>query len=133
DTPRIRGDRPSLFLPDALYDYVSASLGSRLDGHLAKAWAQIETALRRLSEGAEALDAQLVKTIGLLGLFGDTAGLGASDATLEAIHADGTEAGRQALAAALGRLRGASLAIFRKYRNAYQLWEGSDLDVDALT
>jgi hypothetical protein len=132
DTPRLQGDRPSLFLPDALYDYIVASFGSRLHGHLGKQWAQIETALRRLPEGALALDAQALKTIGLLGLFGDAAGLAASDATLDAIYADGTETSKQALAAALNRLRTASLVIFRKFRNAYQLWEGSDLDVDAL-
>jgi hypothetical protein len=33
---------------------------------------------------------------------------------------------------ALSRLRNASILVYRKYRDAYQLWEGSDLDVDAL-
>lgn len=132
DTPFAHGDRPSLFLPDALHDYVVAALGSRIHGHLGKQWAQIETALRRLPEGAGDLEARLIKTLGLLGLFGDAAGLAASDATLATLYTDGTEASHKALADALERLRRASLIIFRKYRNAYQLWEGSDLDVDAL-
>jgi hypothetical protein len=122
----------SLFLPDALYDYVVTSLGSRLTGHLGKQWAQIETALRRLPEGAGELETRLLKTIGLLGLFGDAAGIVASDATLEAVYFDGTSSSRVALADALERLRKASLIIFRKFRNAYQMWEGSDLDVDTL-
>lgn len=132
DTPVTVGDRPSLFLPDALYDYVVGALGSRIHGHLGKQWALIETALRRLPEGAGDLEARLLKTLGLLGLFGDIAGIAASDATLGALYTDGGEASREALSAALERLRRASLIIFRKYRNAYQLWEGSDLDVDAL-
>jgi hypothetical protein len=131
-TPIQHGDRPNLFLPDALYDYVVASLGSRLHGHLGKQWAQIETALRRLPEGAGEFEARIIKTVGLLGLFGDAAGVAASEATLEAIYTDGSEASKSVLAEATERLRRASLIIFRKFRNAYQLWEGSDLDVDAL-
>lgn len=130
--PIVQHDRPNLFLPDALYDYVVASLGSHLHGHLGKQWAQIETALRRLPEGAGDFEARLLKTIGLLGIFGDAAGITASDATLEAVYTDGSEASKRTLAVAVERLRRASLIIFRKFRNAYQLWEGSDLDVDAL-
>ncbi len=132
DKPIRRAGRPSLFLPDALYDYVATSLGSQLHGHISKHWAQIETALRRLPEGAGELDARLLKTIALLDLFGDGAGIGASGATLEAIYADGSEDSNKTLANALERLRRASLIIFRKFRDAYQLWEGSDLDVDKL-
>jgi hypothetical protein len=132
DTPTIQAGKPSLFLPDALYDYVVTSLGSRLHGHLGKQWAQIEVALRRLPEGAGELEARLLKTIALLDLFGDIAGISASESTLAAIYSDGSPASKAALADALERLKRASLIIFRKFRNAYQLWEGSDLDVDAL-
>lgn len=132
DKPPLEWGKPTLFLPDALYDYMITALGSRLSGHLGKQWAQIDTALRRLPEGAGEFEARLVKTIGLLGLFGDIAGVAASDATLEAIYADGSAATKRTLAEALERLRRASLIIFRKFRNAYQLWEGSDFDVDAL-
>lgn len=132
DKPILHGGRPTLLLPDALYDYVVTSLGSRLHGHLGKQWAQIETALQRLPQGAGELEARLLKTVGLLGLFGDAAGVSASEAMLEAIYTDDTETSKRGLADALERLRRASLIIFRKFRNAYQLWEGSDLDVDAL-
>jgi hypothetical protein len=132
DKPIREGDRPVLFLPDALYDYIVTSLGSRLHGHLGKQWAQIEASLRRLPEGAGDLDARVLETIGLLGLFGDAAGVTASEAVLAAIYVDGSDASKRRLAEAVDRLRRASLIIFRKFRNAYQLWEGSDLDVDAL-
>ncbi len=124
--------RPTLFLPDTLFDHVRASQGSRLHGHIGKAWAMIETALQRLPVDAGALEARLIKTVGLLGVFGDAAGLVASDATLEAIYTDGTEESRQVLASAMGRLRRASLIVHRKHRGAHQLREGSDLDVDEL-
>lgn len=132
DKPILQAGEPSLFLPDALYDYVVTSLGSRLHGHLSKHWARIETALHRLPEGAGELDARLLKTIALLDIFGDVAGIRASEATLEAIYTDGSEDSKQTLAATVERARRASLIIFRKFRNAYQLWEGSDLDVDKL-
>lgn len=122
----------SLFLPDALYDYVASLLGGRLDGHLGKQWAQIETALRRLPDGATELDARIVKTIGILGIFGDAAGVPCSEGVLRELYAGGGLASEEGVAGAIERLRSASLIIFRKYRAAYQLWEGSDLDVDAL-
>ncbi len=124
--------RPALFLPDVLYDYVTGSLGGRLDGHLGKQWAQIETALRRLPSGATALDARIIKTVGILGLFGDAAGVPCSEGVLREIFAGGVRSAESAVTEALDRLRAASLIIFRKFRGAYQLWEGSDLDVDAL-
>jgi hypothetical protein len=132
DGPTGTGKRPVLFMPDALHDYIVASLGSRLHGHLGKQWAQIETVLRRLPEGAVDLDARVLKTIGLLDLFGEAAGITASDATLTAVYGGSTEPEQRALTESLERLRRASLIIFRKFRNAYQIWEGSDLDVDAL-
>lgn len=132
DKPVVQAGQTALFLPDALYDYVVTSLGSRLNGHLGKQWAQIETALRRLPEGAGELDSRVLKTLGLLGLFGDAAGVVASQAVLEAIYTDGSDDSKQALKDVLERLRRASLIIFRKFRNAFQLWEGSDLDIDAL-
>lgn len=124
--------RPSLFLPDALYDYVAGALGGRLDGHLGKQWAQIETALRRLPDGATELDARIVKTIGILSLFGDGAGVPCSEGMLRELYAGGARGAEKEVAQAIERLRAASLIIFRKYRAAFQLWEGSDLDVDSL-
>ncbi len=116
-----------LFDIAALYDYVSASLGGRLHGHLGREWVQVETALRRLPAGAVELDAALIKTIGLLGIFGDAAGISASSEVLQVVFE-----GRSGLDEALTRLKKASLIIFRKYRGAFQLYEGSDLDVEAL-
>jgi len=132
DKPIMESGSPSLFFPDALYDSITASLGSRLKGHFGKQWTQIATAIQRLPEGSSELDARVLKAVGLLGLFGDAAGLAATDATLEAIYTDGADASKRALADAIERLRRASLLVFRKFRNAYQLWEGSDLDVNAL-
>ena len=122
---------PALLRPDELYDYLAATLAGHIVGHQGKQWAQIETALRRLPDSARDLDAKLIKAIGLLGLFGDAAGVAASEELLSVTYAeDESDLGK--LREALDRLRKASLVVFRKFRNAYQLWEGSDLDIDAL-
>ena len=121
------------FTPDRLYDYVVSSLGGRLFGADSRVWAQIEAAIRRLPEDATEVDVRLVKVIGLLGFVGDSCGLVASRAVLEAVIEAGDSASASRMVGeALGRLQAASLLVFRRYRNAFQLWEGSDNDVDAL-
>ncbi|MBI5498933.1 MAG: hypothetical protein HY907_01715 [Deltaproteobacteria bacterium] len=121
----------ALYAPDRLYDYVLGAYGGRIYGQHAKQWAQVEAALRRLPVDADELDARLVKIIGLLGLIGDSSGLRASRGLLRAAVSDGDAIEPRRLDAALDRLRGASIVVFRKYRDAFQLWEGSDIDVDA--
>jgi hypothetical protein len=118
---------------DRLYDYVVGSLGSRLFGPQSRVWAQIEESLRRLPENASELDVRLVKTIGLLDAVGEASGVVASRAVLElAMAAESDPSIGRRVEESLRRLQGWSRIVFRRFRNAYQLWDGSDLDVDEL-
>lgn len=120
-----------LFSLADLYDYVLSTYGGRLYGNQSRIWAQIDTALHRLPEDAEAVDARIIKTVGLLGLLGESAGLTASR---EVIHASvwTRKTPQRDTREALERLQRASILIFRKFKNAYALWDGSDLDLDGL-
>ena len=122
------GTRPPFYrLPD-LYDYAVEALGSAaFTGADARKFRLIAQALERVPADAPALAADLVKAIGLLTLYGDAAGLRADRKTLEAAF---DHHGKAGVRAALRRLTTESIAIFRRHRSAYGLWEGSDLDLD---
>ena len=117
----------NLYAVDQLYDYAAGILGSRLLNRDGRQWAEIDAVIRRLPAESSAIDERLIKTIGLLGMLGDQVGLRASESTLAACIGDAV-ATRQSL----GRLKKQSLIVFRQYRDAYQIWEGSDLDLDDL-
>lgn len=122
DTP------PPFYRLPALYDYAVEALGSAaFTGADARRFRLIAHALARIPAGAPPLDAELVKAVGLLTLYGDAAGLRADRKTLEAAF-DHRSAAR--VQAALRRLTAASILLRRRHRSAYGLWEGSDLDLD---
>ena len=117
-----------LYTVDRLYDYVTGTLGGGLlQGRDGRQWAAIDTAIRRLPPDADAVDERVLKTVGLLGLLGDAVGLCASSAVVAACIGDEGAAAR-----ALDRLKARSALVFRQFRDAFQIWEGSDLDLDDL-
>ena len=116
-----------LYTVDRLYDYATGMLGSRVLGRDGRQWAEIDTAIKRLPPESDAVDEQVLKTVGLLGMLGDQVGLRASAQIVAACVDDGGEAERS-----LGRLKQQSVLVFRQFRDAFQIWEGSDLDVDDL-
>jgi hypothetical protein len=117
---------------DRLYDYILAAYGGRLSGHQGRQIAAVEDAIRRLPEAAGDLDVRLLKAIGLLGTLGDATGLAASEDILFAALGDTDRASRAEIRRSLDRLKTGSFVVYRKYRDAYQVWEGSDLDLEAL-
>lgn len=121
---------PALYELDRLYDYVKGAFGERLYGRQGRTWAQAENGLARLPANASALDARILKTIGILSAVGDE--VPASEEVVKAALcvAGGPTPGQ--VEASLSRLRDSSHIVFRRYRNAYQLWDGSDIDLDAL-
>ncbi|NOY93346.1 MAG: hypothetical protein GXP55_19345 [Deltaproteobacteria bacterium] len=123
---------PLLYTLDRLYDYLEMALGAHLFRHQGRVWASIDTALSRLPLDSDVLDARIVKTIGLLTAVGESAGLRPSDEVLELALCEGRTVTKKAIRASLERLRRASIIVHRRYRQAYQLWEGSDLDLDDL-
>ncbi len=115
---------------DRLYDYVQAALGSGLYAHAqGKRWAEIEDALERLPADADPLDAAVVKAIGMLNLLGDQRYLKASRDVLGYALADGHITADD-VGHALERLQHLSIAVYRRFQDAYALWQGSDVDLE---
>ena len=81
---------------------------------------------------------KLIKTIGLLGIVGEgSVNLKASKALLRYALDDGTETFQnevdepvESFERALAMLEQHSIAIYRRYNDAYALWEGSDIDIE---
>ncbi len=117
----------SLFTVDRLYDYATGMLGNRVLGRDGRQWAEIDAALKRLPPESEAVDERVLKTVGLLGMLGDRVGLRASADIVAACVDEGDAAERS-----LERLKRQSVLVFRQFRDAFQIWEGSDLDLDDL-
>ena len=116
-----------LYTVDRLYDYAKGMLGNRMLGRDGRQWAEIDTAIKRLPPESDAVDEQVLKTVGLLGMLGDQVGLRASAEIVAAcIDPGGAAEG------SLERLKRQSVLVFRQFRDAYQIWEGSDLDLDDL-
>ncbi len=119
-------DHAPLYRLDQLYDYVLAALGGSVFlGDRSHRWAGIEAALQRVGADWPPLAGAVVKVIGLLGLYGPQVGLKPSPETLELVFH-----GEPQLGEAMGRLKKASIIIFRKHEGAYGLWEGSDVNLD---
>ena len=116
-----------LYTVDRLYDYAAGMLGSRVLGRDGRQWAEVDTAVKRLPPESEAVDEQVLKTVGLLGMLGDEVGLRASAEIVAACVGEGGAAER-----ALERLKQRSVLVFRQFRDAFHIWEGSDLDLDDL-
>ena len=122
-----------------LYDYIHTALGGSLyTSREGTKWAEIESAIERLPNPSP-MTVKLIKTIGLLGIVGEgSVNLKASKALLRYALDDGTETFQyevdesvESFESALAMLEGRSIAIYRRYNDAYSLWEGSDIDIEA--
>jgi hypothetical protein len=126
-SPLADGAAPTYTL-DLLHEYLGATLGPAQYTHDAgRRWAAIDEAVARLPHDEPALSAKVLKSIGLLGLLGSRA-VRASRAVLRFALASHDPA---AVEAALDRLVGTSHLVYRRHSDAYALWEGSDIDLDA--
>ena len=122
-----------------LYDYIHTALGSSLyTSSNGTKWAEIESAIERLPDPSP-MTVKLIKTIGLLGIVGEGSGnLKASKALLRYALDDDTEEfqdqvdeSAESFESALAMLKGRSIVTYRRYNDAYSLWEGSDIDIEA--
>ena len=119
-----------------LYDYIHTALGSSLyTSREGAKWAQIESAIEQLPDPSP-MTVKLIKTIGLLGIVGEVSvNLKASKALLRYALDNGTEAFHdetaESFASALAMLEQRSIVIYRRYNDAYALWEGSDIDIES--
>ncbi|WP_291426734.1 hypothetical protein [Deinococcus sp.] len=113
-----------------LFDYFVENLLPSLSRHLfARRWIEVLDAVQRQPDLAPG-DIQTLKTIGLLGILGD---MGALHATFELICvALQDELDSSEVRASLERLHQQSLIVYRNYNSTYRIWEGSDIDVEAI-
>ena len=122
---------PIFSLPH-LYDYLNAAHGSRLyTSHNGKKWAEIEFAISRLADPPP-IAIQLIKTIGLLGIAGEVIpNLKASKDLLRYALENNSEEFTTEFEVALATLEKHSIIVYRRHRDAYTIWEGSDIDIEA--
>lgn len=116
---------------DALYDYAVTALGTTLyavPGY-GRLWSQVQEAVYRCESLGGALEARIVKTVGLLHLLGETARLMPSAEVIEFALTDESTSPEE-IRAALVRLTRATVITFRQFKNAYRPYEGSDIDVE---
>ena len=119
-----------------LYDYIHTALGGSLyTSSSGTKWSEIESAIERLPNPSP-MTVKLIKTIGLLGIVGEgSVNLKASKALLRYALDDDTKMfhgeAAESFESALAMLEGRSIAIYRRYNDAYSLWEGSDIDIEA--
>ena len=125
---RFREDDPPFIRIPQLFDYTSYTLiGGRPNPYSVRAWAEVEDALSRLGEASQ-IEIDVLKTIGLLGLLGDASPLSASKEMLRlALESPGFS--NEQIDNAVKSLETKKLIVFRRFRNAYRLWEGSDIDI----
>ena len=124
---------PMLSIAD-LYDYLNTTIANRLyvsrDGDK---WVEIEMAINRLTDPSPTL-VKLIKTIGLLSIIGEVnTNLKASEQILRYALNDHTTEFNRAFDTALKTLEKRSIVIYRRYNDVYALWEGSDIDIEALS
>ncbi len=118
-----------LYTPELLWDYLRFNLEPSImaspDGHR---WALAVEAVEHLeATGAGSLHLRLLKTIGLVNLFKERSGLAPS---LELLKVALLEHSPQEIGRALNDLLQLSLIIYRRYANAYSIFEGSDFDIE---
>ena len=94
---------------EQLYDYVKTSLGAGLyRGEAGRRWAELEDALYRIGAAAPPEASTVLKTLGLLWLYGAPVGLRATEETIALAVGDEEEVKR-----ALGYLEHTSIIVFR--------------------
>lgn len=115
---------------DQLYDFIASTLGpAQYTLATGRRWAAIDEAIDRLPVGEPPLSAMVLKAIGILGLLGSRT-VRASRAVL-CFALRPRSGSEEAIHAALDRLSASSQVVFRRHSDAYALWEGSDIDLDA--
>ena len=115
-------------LPD-LFDYLASNFQGRLYA-TGRARAITET-IERMGNQANLseIEADLLKTIGLLNWLSEVSGLQASESSvLSALRSQTTP--DESLRKALRALQVCSFVVFRRFNKTYSIWQGSDVDIE---
>jgi len=110
-----------------LYDYLEENFGiSVFTGLNARRWSEIEFALSRIDAESPPFTAEVIKSLGLLSVFGTPAHLRASESTISIAVGDS-----KATQKSLKYLQKKNIIIYRKYEDSFAFWEGSDVDLES--
>jgi len=110
-----------------LFDYVANALGlAAFTGEHARKWSLIDHALSRIHRDAPEVSRAVIKTIGLLSVYGPPVGLQASQEAIKAAVSTG-----DGVEDAIRQLEERSIIVYRRHLGGYALWEGSDVDLEA--
>lgn len=119
-----KAEGPALYRLSDLFDYAVHNTRALVEG--TRAWSSAEFALSRLNGSADPLEVELVKSIAILTMVRVPAEVRADEATL----ALATGRDSNAVKKALGRLKKRSVALLVHHRKSWELWDGSDVDID---
>jgi len=127
---RTTDDALPIYRLPQLYAYVESTLGPSLFGRArGRRWAEV-AAMREHVQDLPPLAINMLTVIGVLGALGQQRGLRAGRELLAfALREDTSDSD---VAEVLNVLSNKRLVAYRKYRESYVLWEGSDLDLDGL-
>jgi hypothetical protein len=113
-----------------LFAYAESALGPGLFGRArGQRWAELAESRSRLPE-LEPPALEVLTTIGTLGALGQQRSLRASLAQISFALTDCVN--DEAVTNAISILAHRTQIVYRKYRDSYVLWEGSDLNLEAL-
>ena len=121
---------PTYTLAD-LHEYMLAILGGGLYTSInGSKWAEIESSIERLAD-PKPTEVKLIRSIGLLGILGEAGvNLKASEKLLYYALDDGDNKYKADFDRALKSLMDQKVITYRRYNDAYAIWEGSDIDIE---
>jgi len=126
---RIRERRGEWVRVPDLFDYVLANLTGGMQRYpIHQRWLEV---VNKLDEHPEltAREAEVIKTVGVLGVLAEGSHLRASPALVSFALAD--QPHDADVATALQSLEARSLLVYRRFNGSYRVWEGSDIDITA--
>ena len=119
-----------LYTLDLLFDYLQVNLEpSILVSNIGHAWSEATESIRRAETLDEADSIKITKVISLIDLFGKNFSLFSSKEILE----NSLNITKSKLDDILKKLEDKKIIIFRKFKNAYSLYSGSDINLDELS
>lgn len=120
----------SIYTLNILYDYLSLNLEpSILSSNLGHAWAEATEAIRRTEALDDKISIEIAKAITLVDLFGKNLSLNATKEILNISF----NLGAKDFDKKLSNLEDKKIVIYRKFKKAYALFSGSDINLDEIT
>ena len=117
------------YTPENYWDYLKANVEpaiiSSLDSHR---WSIAVEALERVEAKGEHFHASLIKNIAIIDLFKNGSGLAADNAMLFSIYPNEPQ---DRIEQALSDLASWKVIVYRKFNNAWSIFEGSDFDIES--